>query len=210
MAEDSQVAGRPQRGRRRNRHRSSGRGRGAGREETEITREPVRDELGRAYATGKRKDAVARVWIKPGSGKVTVNGKDLDVYFARPVLQMILRQAFTVAGVEGQFDVQATVKGGGLSGSGRCGQARHLEGAAALRSLAAPCAESRRLPHPRQPHGRAEEVRQAPRPARASSSPSVKALPTRFSPPSAGHSGTAKRASKARTNWRGLSFFKGR
>ena len=79
-------------------------------------REPVRDELGRAYATGKRKDAVARVWIKPGSGKVQVNGLELNKYFARPVLQMILRQPFTVAGVEDQFDVYATVKGGGLSG----------------------------------------------------------------------------------------------
>ena len=80
------------------------------------TKEPVRDELGRSYATGKRKDAIARVWIKPGSGKVTVNGKDMNVYFARPVLQMILAQPFTVAGVEGEFDVTATVKGGGLSG----------------------------------------------------------------------------------------------
>lgn len=91
--------------------------------EVETPREPVRDDLGRAYATGKRKDAVARVWIKPGSGKVTVNGKDLNTYFARPVLQMILRQAFTVAGVEGQFDVQATVKGGGLSG--QAGAVKH-------------------------------------------------------------------------------------
>ncbi|MEY8840484.1 30S ribosomal protein S9, partial [Cribrihabitans sp. XS_ASV171] len=82
-------------------------------EETEIAREPVRDELGRSYATGKRKDAVARVWIKPGSGKVVVNGKEMAKYFARPVLQLILRQPFQVAGVEGQFDVQATVKGGG-------------------------------------------------------------------------------------------------
>jgi len=77
-------------------------------------REPVRDDLGRSYATGKRKDAVARVWIKPGSGKVTVNGKDQDAYFARPVLQLILRQPMQVAGVEGEFDVVATVKGGGL------------------------------------------------------------------------------------------------
>ncbi|MEO0678624.1 MAG: 30S ribosomal protein S9, partial [Pseudomonadota bacterium] len=80
--------------------------------EISINREPVRDELGRSYATGKRKDAVARVWIKPGSGKVTVNGKEMNTYFARPVLQMILAQPFTVAGVEGQFDVVATVKGG--------------------------------------------------------------------------------------------------
>ena len=91
--------------------------------EVEVSREPVRDELGRSYATGKRKDAVARVWIKPGSGKVTVNGKDMDAYFARPVLQMILRQPFTVAGVEGEFDVMATVKGGGLSG--QAGAVKH-------------------------------------------------------------------------------------
>lgn len=91
--------------------------------EEAIHREPVRDEFGRAYATGKRKDAVARVWIKPGSGKVTVNGKELNAYFARPVLQMILRQAFSVAGVEGQFDVTATVKGGGLSG--QAGAVKH-------------------------------------------------------------------------------------
>ncbi|MBO6603558.1 MULTISPECIES: 30S ribosomal protein S9 [Rhodophyticola] len=89
----------------------------------EITREPVRDALGRSYATGKRKDAVARVWIKPGSGKVVVNGKDQSEYFARPVLQMILRQPFTVAGREDQFDVMATVKGGGLSG--QAGAVKH-------------------------------------------------------------------------------------
>jgi small subunit ribosomal protein S9 len=86
-------------------------------------REAQRDELGRSYATGKRKDAVARVWVKPGSGKVTVNGKDINAYFARPVLQMILRQPFDVAGVAGQYDVQATVKGGGLSG--QAGAVKH-------------------------------------------------------------------------------------
>jgi small subunit ribosomal protein S9 len=86
-------------------------------------REPQRDALNRAYATGKRKDAVARVWIKPGSGKVVVNGKDMDAYFARPVLQMILRQPFQVAGVSGQFDVMATVAGGGLSG--QAGAVKH-------------------------------------------------------------------------------------
>ena len=85
--------------------------------------EPVRDELGRTYATGKRKDAVARVWIKPGSGKVTVNGKEMTAYFARPVLQMILRQPFQVAGVVDQFDVWSTVKGGGLSG--QAGAVKH-------------------------------------------------------------------------------------
>ncbi|WP_371055479.1 MULTISPECIES: 30S ribosomal protein S9 [unclassified Rhodosalinus] len=87
------------------------------------TREAIRDDLGRSYATGKRKDAVARVWIKPGSGKVSVNGKDMSKYFARPVLQMILRQPFQVAGVEDQFDVMCTVKGGGLSG--QAGAVKH-------------------------------------------------------------------------------------
>ncbi|MEO1542104.1 MAG: 30S ribosomal protein S9 [Pseudomonadota bacterium] len=85
--------------------------------------EPVRDAQGRSYATGKRKDAIARVWVKPGSGKATVNGKPMNVYFARPVLQMLLGQPFTVAGVEGEFDVVATVKGGGLSG--QAGAVRH-------------------------------------------------------------------------------------
>ena len=86
-------------------------------------REPERDELGRAYATGKRKDAIARVWIKPGSGRITVNGKELATYFARPVLQMILRQPFRIANVENQFDVMATVRGGGLSG--QAGAVKH-------------------------------------------------------------------------------------
>ncbi|WP_420348526.1 30S ribosomal protein S9 [Pelagibius sp.] len=85
--------------------------------------EPQRDALGRSYATGKRKDAVARVWIKPGSGKVTVNGKDQAVYFARPVLRMILDQPFVVVDRAGQFDVVCTVKGGGLSG--QAGAVRH-------------------------------------------------------------------------------------
>ena len=88
-----------------------------------IAREPVRDDLGRSYATGKRKDAVARVWIKPGSCKVVVNGKEMNKYFARPVLQMILAQPFSVAGVTGEFDVMATVKGGGLSG--QAGAVKH-------------------------------------------------------------------------------------
>jgi small subunit ribosomal protein S9 len=83
----------------------------------------VRDKLGRSYATGKRKNAIARVWIKPGTGKVTVNGKTMAEYFARPVLQMILAQPFTVAGREGQFDVMATVSGGGLSG--QAGAVKH-------------------------------------------------------------------------------------
>ncbi|MDA4846842.1 30S ribosomal protein S9 [Hoeflea poritis] len=81
------------------------------------------DEQGRAYATGKRKDAVARVWIKPGTGKITVNKKDFTEYFARPVLQMILQQPIVAAARDGQFDVIATVTGGGLSG--QAGAVRH-------------------------------------------------------------------------------------
>ena len=89
--------------------------------EVELTpREPVRDALGRAYATGKRKDAVARVWIKPGSGKVTVNGKAQNEYFARPVLQMILAQPFGITNTEGQFDVFASQRWRSVR-SGRCG-----------------------------------------------------------------------------------------
>ncbi len=81
------------------------------------------DKLGRAYATGKRKDAVARVWIKPGSGKITVNGRDVEVYFARPVLRMILRQPLEVAKRSGQYDLMITVAGGGLAG--QAGAVRH-------------------------------------------------------------------------------------
>ena len=86
-------------------------------------REPLKDEQGRSYATGKRKNAIARVWVKPGSGKVTVNGRDQDTYFARPVLRMIINQPFEAANREGQFDVVATVTGGGLSG--QAGAVRH-------------------------------------------------------------------------------------
>jgi len=85
--------------------------------------EPKLDEFGRAYATGKRKNAVARVWIKPGSGTITVNGKVLTEYFARPVLQMIINQPFSAVERLNQYDVSATVKGGGLSG--QAGAVRH-------------------------------------------------------------------------------------
>ena len=92
--------------------------------ETEMTpREPVRDELGRAYATGKRKDAVARVWIKPGPGKITVNGRDQEIYFARPTLRLVINQPFAITDREGQYDVIATVRGGGLSG--QAGAVKH-------------------------------------------------------------------------------------
>ena len=80
------------------------------------TRKPNRDKQGRSYATGKRKDAVARVWIKPGKGNITINEKSIDQYFARPVLKMIINQPFVVANRENEFDVVCTVKGGGLSG----------------------------------------------------------------------------------------------
>lgn len=85
--------------------------------------EPQIDEHGRSYATGKRKNAVARVWVRPGSGRVMVNGREAQLYFARPVLQMLIAQPFQVADRVGQFDVMATVSGGGLSG--QAGAVRH-------------------------------------------------------------------------------------
>jgi small subunit ribosomal protein S9 len=86
-------------------------------------REKQIDAQGRAYATGRRKDAVARVWLKPGSGKITVNGRDQEVYFARPTLRLVINQPFGVAGREGQYDVVCTVSGGGLSG--QAGAVKH-------------------------------------------------------------------------------------
>ena len=81
------------------------------------------DSQGRAYATGKRKDAIARVWVKPGTGKITGNDKEFAAYFARPVLQMILKQPIVATNRDGQFDIVATVAGGGLSG--QAGAVRH-------------------------------------------------------------------------------------
>lgn len=81
------------------------------------------DKHGRAYATGRRKDAVARVWLKPGTGKITVNGRDQEIYFARPTLRLVINQPFGVAGRDGQYDVVCTVKGGGLSG--QAGAVKH-------------------------------------------------------------------------------------
>jgi small subunit ribosomal protein S9 len=81
------------------------------------------DKLGRAYATGKRKDAVARVWIKPGTGKIVVNTREVEVYFARPVLRMMIQQPLTTVSRQGQYDVICTVSGGGLSG--QAGAVRH-------------------------------------------------------------------------------------
>ncbi|MDP6788426.1 MAG: 30S ribosomal protein S9 [Rhodospirillales bacterium] len=92
-------------------------------EEIATLAEPKIDPQGRSYATGKRKNAIARVWIKPGLGKVTVNGREQETYFARPVLRMILNQPFVAAGRENQYDVTCTVTGGGLSG--QAGAVRH-------------------------------------------------------------------------------------
>jgi len=88
-----------------------------------VLREQQLDKYGRAYATGRRKDAVARVWLKPGSGKIVINGREQDVYFARPTLRLIINQVFDVTDRKGQYDVEATVKGGGLSG--QAGAVRH-------------------------------------------------------------------------------------
>ena len=79
-------------------------------------REQQLDKFGRAYATGRRKDAVARVWLKPGSGKIVVNGREQETYFARPTLRLVINQPFGITDRVGQYDVIATVKGGGLSG----------------------------------------------------------------------------------------------
>ena len=81
------------------------------------------DKQGRAYATGKRKDAVARVWVKPGEGKIVVNTRDIEVYFARPVLRMLIQQPLVATSRNGQYDVTCTVSGGGLSG--QAGAVRH-------------------------------------------------------------------------------------
>jgi small subunit ribosomal protein S9 len=86
-------------------------------------REQQLDAYGRAYATGRRKDAVARVWLKPGSGKITVNGRDQEIYFARPTLRLVINQPFDVAERRDQYDVIATVIGGGLSG--QAGAVKH-------------------------------------------------------------------------------------
>jgi small subunit ribosomal protein S9 len=99
----------------------------AGTTEAPVSRAPLReqelDKQGRAYATGRRKDAVARVWLKPGSGKITINGRDQEVYFARPTLRLVINQVFGITEREGQYDVNCTVKGGGLSG--QAGAVKH-------------------------------------------------------------------------------------
>jgi small subunit ribosomal protein S9 len=86
-------------------------------------REQQLDKYGRAYATGRRKNAVARVWLKPGSGKIVINGREQETYFARPTLRLVINQPFGVAERQGQYDVEATVVGGGLSG--QAGAVKH-------------------------------------------------------------------------------------
>jgi small subunit ribosomal protein S9 len=88
-----------------------------------VLREQELDAQGRAYATGRRKDAVARVWLKPGTGKITVNGRDQEVFFARPTLRLIIDQPFQITDRAGQYDVVCTVAGGGLSG--QAGAVKH-------------------------------------------------------------------------------------
>jgi small subunit ribosomal protein S9 len=99
-------------------------------EEAAAEKKSNRDSKGRAYATGRRKNAIARVWIKPGLGKIVVNGREEKIYFARPVLRMILRQPLIATNRDGQFDVIVTVKGGGLSGGRRA--SRHFARAGGL------------------------------------------------------------------------------
>lgn len=91
--------------------------------EPQPLRAQILDKFGRAYATGRRKDAVARVWIKPGTGKITINGRDQEVYFARPTLRLVINQVFGITERTGQYDVICTVKGGGLSG--QAGAVKH-------------------------------------------------------------------------------------
>ncbi len=101
----------------------TGRPAGTGTEHIAELRERKVDQFGRAYATGKRKNAIARVWLKPGKGKITINGKDSDAYFVRPVLRMMIAQPFKVTERLGEFDVYVTVVGSGLSG--QAGAVRH-------------------------------------------------------------------------------------
>jgi hypothetical protein len=116
------------------------------------------DKHGRAYATGKRKNAVARVWLKPGAGQIVINTRPLDTYFARPVLRMLIQQPLVAANRNGQYDVTCTVSGGGLSG--QAGAPRSVEGAPQLRARSARRAQTRRFSGPRCSRGRAQEIRE--------------------------------------------------
>jgi small subunit ribosomal protein S9 len=116
------------------------------------------DAQGRAYATGKRKNAVARVWIKPGSGKILVNTKAVEAFFARPVLRMLIQQPLVTANRSGQYDVTCTVSGGGLSG--QAGAVRHGISKALTYFEPDLRAQARRFPHARLARRRTQEVRQ--------------------------------------------------
>ena len=123
------------------------------------------DKQGRAYATGKRKDAVARVWVKPGAGKIVINTREIEIYFARPVLRMLIQQPLVATNRNGQYDVICTVSGGGLSG--QAGAVRHGLSKALMNfepDLRG-ALKKRRLSHPRPARGRAQEIRQGQSPA---------------------------------------------
>ena len=122
-------------------------------------REQQLDKQGRAYATGRRKDAVARVWLKPGSGKIVINGREQEVYFARPTLRLIINQPFDVADRKGQYDVDRDRQGRRPLGPGRRGPHGICPGADPLRAGAAHHGQARRLPDPRSARRRAQEVR---------------------------------------------------
>ena len=132
------------------------------------------DKQGRAYATGKRKNAIARVWVKPGTGKIIVNGKEFATYFARPVLQMILQPADRRRQPRRPVRHHRHRRRRRPLRPGRRGASRHLQGADLLRAGAARRAQEGRLPDPRQPRRRAQEVRQGQGPPLASSSRSAK------------------------------------
>src|SRR3989442_4110763 len=110
------------------------------------------DKQGRAYATGKRKDAVARVWIKPGAGKIVVNTREVETYFARPVLRMLIQQPLVAAARAGQYDVICTVAGGGLSGQVGVGPSAKPVGFFHLLSVTSRTAQKCGVPAPQPPH----------------------------------------------------------
>ncbi len=153
---------------------------------------PQIDALGRSYATGKRKNAVARVWIKPGAGRIDVNGRESPVYFARPVLRMLINQPLVATNRLGQFDVWCTVKGGGLSG--QAGAVRHGISQALTRYEPGlrPLVEEPGLSHPRQPRRRAQKIRQSQSPPQL---PVLEALDKQIAPRRhGGHQGKSDRS----------------
>ena len=163
--------------------------------------EPTIDPQGRSYATGKRKNAVARVWIKPGPGKVTVNGRDQETYFARPVLRMILNQPFVAAARENQYDVTCTVSGGGLSG--QAGALRHgISKALTLYEPALRPVLKKGGFSPATPASSSARSMAGARPDAASSSPSANAAWTRFLEGRAFRGGTPFRFWATRTDKR--------